>query len=199
MAKQARCLVCGFPVVCATWFILLGFLFSRDITGRSRHSRQGSSQFPKNKSAWALRGAAACAAAQNQGIPWTVELLQPLSRRSSVSPEGQFFSLLSNCAHAQVASRIDWPEILSLCFCSTTWTRRPHLNFVKCSSKAFCAPMQGGVEHQLGVILNRSGVVLVKVDKNVSRVPAFFETRERLNYLGHCDQSLRGILQPVIR
>ena len=54
---------------------------SRDITGRGRYGRLGIQPVDKEQvrvgTLLALRGAAACTAAQSQGIPWIVEQLQP--------------------------------------------------------------------------------------------------------------------------
>ena len=109
---------------------------SRDVPGSGPYGCPGIQPAHKEQvgvgTLLALRGAAACTAAQSQSItPWIVE--QPQHQASDPAFLGltsgsilwvrQVYSLcppVTICAHTQ-ASTIEWLAILSLCCCSMMW------------------------------------------------------------------------------
>ena len=103
----------------------------RDVIGRRRHGRPAMQPAHKEQvrmgTLLALRGATACVAAQERGIPWIVEQFQPQANwhfrsrrvdRSFANAGGTVIVCLSPLARTRIASPSEWPAFLSLCFCS---------------------------------------------------------------------------------
>ena len=162
----------------------------RDVTGRGRCGRIGIQQV-RMGTLLALRGATACAAAQERGIPWIVEQFQP--RAGELAFFG-FRRVDRSFANAGVQS-------FSICH-----HLRPHAdrqfirmasNFVllllqhsldALTSSEFCQALIEGILNAhawrpRAPVANVTEPIWSRVGQQRACAPALFETRPRLNQL----------------